>query len=222
MRRKLSVFLLVSFFTATSSLLWAGFFLQGAKKAKRDPSDVMVKYRIEPCVMVSDGSTAGAPAVDYWLFEEKGKLTLYERSGPNDGSFIQNHWTENDGDHFFVWVRGSHGWEYIIPQDRRNDAVRLVYPKGTYEGETNAQGARVPVGSAMLQCVLKPSYVSEAVAPEPEPAPEITKAPPPPAPREAVPQPVPTPAVAETPPTPAVAETPPTPAPRVAVPVQPV
>jgi hypothetical protein len=192
--RKLSlVILTVALFATAGTIVWAGFFLQGARKAKADPPDVIAKYAIKPCVMIADGSPAGAPDAEYWLFEESGKLKLFERSGRADGAIIENYWVEDDGDHFFAWVRTSHGWEYIIPHDRTADAVRLVYVKGSYGGENNEQGARVPRGEPVARCDLKSSYVAEEYLPKPEPQPAAAEP-------EPVAEPEPEPVVAAAPP----------------------
>jgi hypothetical protein len=220
MRKLLLLILSFSLFAAAGTSASAGFFLQGARKAKADPQDVIAKYDIEPCVMIADGSPAGAPGAEYWLFEESGELRLFERSGRGDGAIIENHWKDEDGDHFFAWVRSSHGWEYIIPENRTADAVRFVYVKGSYGGENNEQGARVPRGEPAARCYLKPSFVAEEYLPEPKPAPAVPE--PEPAPEPAVvaapapaakPEPAPEPAVVAAP-TPAVR---PEPAPEPAV-----
>jgi hypothetical protein len=169
MRILSSLLLTVALFSTAGSPVWAGFFLQGARKAKADPPDVIAKYDIEPCVMIADGSPAGAPGAEYWLFEESGELMLFERSGSGDGAIIENHWKDEDGDHFFAWVRSSHGWEYIIPENRTADAVRFVYVKGSYGGKNNEQGARVPSGEPTARCYMKPNFVAEAYLPEPRP-----------------------------------------------------
>ena len=155
MRRFSAVLLAVGVLVAGGSAAWAGFFLQGARKAKSDPAETIVKYSVQPCVMISDGTSAGALDAEYWLFEDSGRLALYERTAPGDGSIIENHWLAEDGDHFFVWVRGSHGWEYVIPEDRSQEAVRPVYPKGTYKGKKDEQKVTSPVGDPAAKCVLE-------------------------------------------------------------------
>ena len=150
-----SVIVLIVF--AVSSVAWAGFFLKGARKAKEDPASVIAKYAIQPCVMVADGSPAGAAAVEYWLIEEDGGVALFEREGAGKGAIIQNHWTEDDGDHFFVWVKGSHAWEYVLPGDRSEAGVRRVYPRGTYRRETDDEDVIRPIADPTATCDLTPA-----------------------------------------------------------------
>ena len=152
---KFSTALLVTMFLAVSSpTASAGFFLQGAKKAKRDPTEVLVKYAIQPCVVIADGSNAGMPGTEYWLIKDGAKLAMFEREAPGKGAIIENQWEEDDGTHFFVWVRGSHGWEYVVPHDRSQDGVRLVYPKGSYKRDKDAQGNVRPRGNPVAKCAL--------------------------------------------------------------------
>jgi len=136
------------------SVAGAGFFLKGARKAKSDPGDVIRRYSIQPCVMITDGSPAGVAATEYWLIRDGGGIALFEREGTGDGAIIENHWTEDDGDHFFVWVKGSHGWEYVFPRDRNEDGVRLVYPKGTYKREKDDADVTRPISDPTAKCVL--------------------------------------------------------------------
>jgi len=160
MRKVALVVVIVGSLLALAGTAGAGFFLRGGRNAKTDPSTVIAKYAIEPCVMIADGSSAGAPEVEYWLFDDTGKLAIFERMGPGDGSIFENHWTDADGDHFFVWVRGSHGFEVVLPEDRSADGDRLVYAGGTYQGKNHPSGARIPVGSPAARCVLKATYVA--------------------------------------------------------------
>ena len=150
-RRLLAVLIIF----VAGSVVGAGFFLKGARKADGDPADVLRKYAIQPCVMVADGSSAGSLALEYWLIRDEGEIALFEREGPGDGAIIENHWTADDGDHFFVWVKGSHGWEYVLPEDRNEDGVRLVYPKGTYRREKDDEDVTRPIADPMAKCVLQ-------------------------------------------------------------------
>jgi hypothetical protein len=157
MPKRRGLYLVAALVVAVSSSAWAGFFMQGARKAKGDlESQIIKKYAIEPCVMVADGSPAGGPEVEYWLIKDGEGIALFERDKEGGGSVIENHWSAKDGDHFFVYVRTSHGWEYILPEDRGQEAVRLVYPKGSYEKNEGEDGVTRPGGNPAARCVLKP------------------------------------------------------------------
>jgi hypothetical protein len=136
--------------------VWAGFFLHGARKAKSDyEAETIATYIVQPCVMISDGSPAGQPATQYRLIKDKDGIALFEREGPAQGAVIENHWVADDGDHFFVWVLGSHAWEYILPTDRTKDGVRLVYPKGSYEKEKGDDDVTKTTSRPTMRCDLK-------------------------------------------------------------------
>lgn len=160
MRRSKTVLLMIVALAGAGTLMWAGFFLQGARNAEEYPSDVLVKYSVPPCVLISDGSDAGAPDSEYWLIEDEGRVALFQRDASGTGVIIENHWLENDGDHFFVWVQDSHAWEYVVPRDRSGDAVRLVYLGGTYSLERDEQWVTKPVGDPTVKCVLKAGVAS--------------------------------------------------------------
>ena len=138
-----------------SSTAWAGFFLKGARKAKTDPTTIVAKYAIQPCVVIADGSNAGMPGTEYWLFRDGEKHALFERDGRGKGAIIENQWEEEDGRHFFTWVRKSHGWEYVIPHDKTQNGVRLVYLQGTYKTNDDTQGNVRPIGEAVAKCDLQ-------------------------------------------------------------------
>jgi hypothetical protein len=157
MPRRKGLYLIAVLSVAVSSIAWAGFFMQGARKAKGDlESQIIRKYTVEPCVLIADDTKLGAPEVEYWLIKDGEGIALFERDKAGEGSIIENHWSAKDGDHFFVYVRTSHGWEYILPEDRGQDAVRLVYLKGSYEKNEGEDGVTRPGGKPAAKCVLKP------------------------------------------------------------------
>jgi hypothetical protein len=137
----------LSFIAASGCASW---FLKGAEMAEQPPASPLATYQIGACTMSTGEVIAGANAT-YYVANEGG-LVLYEMEG-GSGARITNHWTEPDGEHFFVWVARSHGWQFVFPYDPARPAVRLIYPAGTYSGVEQA-GTMRPVGTPQAQCPL--------------------------------------------------------------------
>jgi len=163
-------------------------------------------YRIPDCKLVDDGSTINGPTDQtYYLASgSRGDLALYELNAMGKGAMITSHWGDAKGDHFFNYVRGKPAWEFIIPQDRMAQAVRLVYQAGEYSVTPGAD-PRLISGNPVATCAMirtdvivppAPAPVASAV-PQPVPAPAPLAVP---APVFApVPAPVPAPAPAPAP-----------------------
>jgi hypothetical protein len=175
-----------------ATALWAtgcaSMFMAGSNPVSGPPASPEAVCKVPTCTMVSDNSqTAGPANQTYYLGREGHALVLFELDQGHSGAKITNHWSDEQGDHFFTYVRTSHGWEYIIPRDRSQPGVRLVYPKGTYATGTVNGTTRVVQGSPMLRCPLvcqaaRPQAVARAtVATQPAP-PEPAADPPPPPP----------------------------------------
>jgi hypothetical protein len=98
------------------------------------------------------------PDGTYFLSQEGPTgLTLYEIESNGRGVKVLNHWVDNQGDNFFAFVRGSHGWHFVIPQDRTQPGVRFVYPAGTYSpGRDASRLIKVMAGSPMGRCPMIP------------------------------------------------------------------
>lgn len=139
-----------------SSSVQAGAFLKGARIVKKDPAEVLVKYGIAPCVG-TDGSSMGSPPGAYWLVNDKAGLALFERDNTGSGALITNHWTVGDEDHFFTWVPGISGWEYVIPADRTKEGARLVFPRGSFKLDKSTKGIFKPKGTPVAKCPLTPA-----------------------------------------------------------------
>ena len=57
---------------------------------------------------------------------------------------FQNHWIDDQGDHFAGWEAFSNGYEFVIPTDRRKEGKKYVYPKKTYQIKL-IDGVRRPI-----------------------------------------------------------------------------
>ena len=103
----------------------ASMFMKGGSLAPAgyQPQKVMVTYRAEGSV---------PPGVTYLLVRTEKGEAMFERSADGSGSLFETSWTDDKGDHFAGWVATSHGYEYVVPKDRKQPAKRYVYPKGFY------------------------------------------------------------------------------------------
>jgi hypothetical protein len=106
------------------------------------------------------------------------QLVFYEIDQSGKGAMITSHWIDEKGDHFFNYVSGRQAWEYVIPADRRQSALRLVYNAGAYSARTEGDQVRLASGIPMAVCDLvrtdQPPAPQGAVAggiPAPAPAP---------------------------------------------------
>jgi hypothetical protein len=63
---------------------------------------------------------------------DKGEA-IFERSPDGSGALFETYWTDSEGDHFAGWVATSHGYEFVVPKDRKKPAKKYVYPSGYYE-----------------------------------------------------------------------------------------
>lgn len=117
--------------TACASAFMKGGALVGAGY---QPLKVLVRYRAEGTV---------PPNVTYQLVESERGETIFERSADGSGTLFLLRWQDADGDHFGGWVAKSHGYEFVIPKDRRQNGTKFFYPAGTYRYEKSASGGRL-------------------------------------------------------------------------------
>lgn len=117
----------------------ASMFMKGGALVKSNykPNKILVSYRAE----------GPAPAgVEYQLIETADGPAIFERSPDGSGALFLTRWRDNDGDHFAGWVATSHGYEFVVPVDRKKNAKRYVYPKGFYRlADVDGQTRPVPV-----------------------------------------------------------------------------
>jgi hypothetical protein len=98
------------------------------------PLEVIVTYKAEGTV---------PPNVVYQLVDTERGEALFEKSLDGSGTLFLLRWEDKDGDHFGGWVARSHGYEFVIPKDRRQNAKKFFYPVGTYRYEKLAEGGRI-------------------------------------------------------------------------------
>jgi hypothetical protein len=86
----------------------------------------------------------------YHLVRTPRGLAMFEKESRGGGALFENHWTAPDGDHFVAWIylpnggSSRHGYEFIVPNNRSKEALRYVYPWGTYTVQ-NINGVERPV-----------------------------------------------------------------------------
>jgi hypothetical protein len=71
---------------------------------------------------------------------------------------IRNGWSGEDGArHFFVWLPGARGFEYIIPADAGKPAQRRIYSAPQVQKVKGPEGAAMrPLGAPDVVCQLLP------------------------------------------------------------------
>jgi hypothetical protein len=77
-----------------------------------------------------------SPDATYYLVETAKGLGMLEKAEGHSAALATTHWRGTDGDHFALWVeflsRQGGAFEYVVPFDRSQPALRFVYPAGTY------------------------------------------------------------------------------------------
>ena len=115
----LSVILVFIAFGCASAFMKGGSLVKAGYQAKK----VIVSYRAEGIV---------PPEVKYLLVDTENGEAMFEKSKDGSGTLFLTRWHDAQGDHFAGWVATSHGYEFIVPVDRKKEAKKFVYPKGTY------------------------------------------------------------------------------------------
>ena len=125
----------------------ASAFMKGGSlvRAGYQPKKVIVSYRAEGTV---------PQGVKYLLVDTGTGEAIFERSPDGSGALFQTHWRDEKGNHFAGWVAKSHGYEFIVPIDRKKEAKKFVYPKYTYEVK-EIGGIWRPVPSAPIEPVAR-------------------------------------------------------------------
>lgn len=136
-------------------LLAAAFLVTGCASAFMK-GGTLVKEGYQPKRVIVAYKAVGTvpPNVEYQLVETEKGTAMFERSNDGSGTLFETHWKDGQGDHFAGWVATSHGFEFVVPADRKKEAKRYVYPKGYYT-LTTINGIERPVPSVALEPVAK-------------------------------------------------------------------
>ena len=144
----LSTLLLLIFGCASS-------FMVGSQPHTGVPDNAIASYTIPTCNHVSDGTSIDGPKdTTYFLVETETGPVLYELDNKGSGAAIANYWKDENGMNFLTYVKTSHGWQYVIPEDGSKPAVRQCYVKGTFRVQ-NVEGVlKVTSGSPTYTCEM--------------------------------------------------------------------
>lgn len=125
----------------------------GSLVSKRDSSvsEVLITYRAEGTI---------PEGITYQLVRTENGLAVFEKSPDGSGALYETHWKDSDGDHFAAWVylpgggSSRHGYEFVVPSDRTKEALRYVYPWGTYVIQ-EINGIKRPVPASSVEPVAR-------------------------------------------------------------------
>ncbi len=125
MRKYSSKVIVLTVFTMILLTACASMFMQGGSLVPAGyNANIVVNY---------DGKGTVPPGITYHLVKTDKGEAIFERSPDGSGALFETHWTDSDGDHFAGWVATSHGYEFVVPKDRKKSANKYVYPAGYYE-----------------------------------------------------------------------------------------
>lgn len=155
-KRSLSLFFVLMLLLAFSHPAAARRYA-GGEPAKGAPRKSLAYYTITQCQQTATNAakSLAAPLTVYLEQHRRGRLALRELNSRQAGLIVVNHWTDQDGDHFFLYTKHV-GYEYIVPFDRKKPGVRLVYTRGSFRA-VRAPGRVIKVaGSPAERCEMLP------------------------------------------------------------------
>ena len=101
------------------------------------PKKVLITYKAEGTL---------PPNVVYQLVDTERGEAIFEKSPDGSGVLFLLRWKSDEGDHFGGWVATSHGYEFLVPFDRKKNAKKYFYYAGTYSYEKLGETGRlVPI-----------------------------------------------------------------------------
>ena len=114
----------------------ASAFMKGGQLvgAGYQPQKLLITYKAEGTV---------PPGVVYQLVETERGEAIFEKSPDGSGTLFLLRWKDDAGDHFGGWVATSHGYEFVVPFDRKQNAKKYFYYAGTYRYEKFGEGGRL-------------------------------------------------------------------------------
>jgi hypothetical protein len=134
----------------------ASAFMAGSKPHSGDLLGNMVDtYKIPKCTSTTDGSVIDGPKDStYHLVQTETGPVLYELDKNGEGAAITNYWKDENGMNFLTYVKTSHGWHYIVPDDKSRPAVREVYVAHTYRVRNLDGILKVTSGTPAYKCEM--------------------------------------------------------------------
>lgn len=142
---------------ALSALACASAFMSGFESVKAPPANPTATYRVKSCTTVDSGEKTPVD-LRYYLADEADGPVLYEfASAGGTGSKITNHFTDAEGTHFVLYVRTSHGYEMVVPQDNARPGERRVFLAGTFKAYRDQEGGPMKLrGTPQIRCPMEP------------------------------------------------------------------
>ena len=135
----------------------ASAFMAGSQPHSGIPGSPIAAYKIQTCKHVSDGSSIDGPRdTMYYLARTDTGLVLYELDSKGNGAAITNYWKDENGMNFLTYVKTSHGWQYVIPEDKTKPAVRQCFVRGTFRVQDVDGVMKVTSGSPTYNCEMMP------------------------------------------------------------------
>ena len=147
--------------------------------ASEPPVNAAGSWTVSSCASADGSPIAIRRPFKYLLEEGPAGAWLYEFEADwKNGARTSNHWEDAEGLHFFMYVKTAQGFEFVIPKDRSQQAVRKMYTKRSYE-LVEIEGTIRPRGMASVTCPMVPvggaaggAATATPAQHEPEPATE--------------------------------------------------
>ncbi len=117
--------------------------------------NILHAYKIPNCTTIKDGSIIDGPKDStYNIVQTETGPVLYELDKNGNGAAITNYWKDENGMNFLTYVKTSHGWHYIVPDDKSKPAVREVYVARTYRVRSVDGVLKVTSGNPFYKCEM--------------------------------------------------------------------
>ena len=135
----------------------ASAFMSGSAPVSAPPKSPVGKWTVTACKDAAGTAIPMSGAISYYLEEGPEGLALYEMDARGKGAKITNRWEDAQGMHFFTRVYTSHGFELVLPADRKQPGTRKVYLRGAFEVSKDASGVIRPAGAPGATCAMDPA-----------------------------------------------------------------
>ncbi|MEW5847847.1 MAG: hypothetical protein AB2A00_03495 [Myxococcota bacterium] len=133
------------------------------------PERVVRELKLEGCTVTTSGKPFTTPDLQYFIIRDGEGTALYEKESSATGAIFRNHWSADDGEHYFAWVHTNKmGWEFVIPADPAQEGKRLAYD--ATDADKDESGVVRPRGQPNVTCRLVPVGPTPASAPDATPA----------------------------------------------------
>lgn len=135
----------------------ASTFMAGSKPHKGVPTNSIAVYKVPKCINLKDGTAIDGPkGYNYYLVKTESGPVLYELDQKGSGAAITNYWRDENGMNFLTYVKTSHGWQYVIPDDKTKPAARKCYVRGTFRVMDVGGVMKVTSGEPTYNCEMIP------------------------------------------------------------------